>query len=115
MHHLWIDSSLTTLANVKFMLACYQGVLRFEDGITILLFDYDERRRYATVYSSITPGSHVPLFTVLHGPVAGSEKDALLGLYEQSKKALVRAMDLRESSGGFHDFDDVKKMRIPLS
>jgi hypothetical protein len=106
-----LQSSLTSLANVNFMLACYQGTnLHFDKGITIVVLkDPVEMQNYAVVVSNALPAGRTPLFTILRGPFGGTDAQALLGLLEETKRTLTNAVNLREGKTGFTNLNDVRK------
>ena len=107
-----LQSLLTVVANVNFMLACYQGSGRFEKGITIVILrDGEQNLNYASVVSNVIPIGRAPLQTILRGPLTESDTQALQGLLEETKRALTRALELRQSEYGFYDIGDATKKR----
>jgi len=52
-----------------------------------------------------------PILTLLQGPAAESDAEALQGLYDVSKRALARAWELHRSCKGSCDFKDMQAYR----
>jgi hypothetical protein len=92
-------SSLTALANATFILDCYQGSVRYDKPVTIVIANYGGHT-VAFVNKSVISQYHT---TLLQGPPAKSDIDALQGLYDMSKRALTHAWELRDSPKGFRD------------
>ena len=95
------------------MLVCCQGnQVRFDKGVTVVLLKNEEQNfMYACVVSKVAPVGGSPLPSIVQGPSAWSDTEALLGLLEETKRALTRALELRQSEYGFYDIGDATKKR----
>jgi hypothetical protein len=64
---------------------------------------------YASVISKVVPVGRSPLPSIVQGPSAWSDTEALLGLLEDTKRTLTCALELRQTEIGFYDINEAKK------
>jgi len=94
------------------MIACCQRDPRFDKGVTIILLKNEEHNvTHASVVSNVVRVGGSPLRSIICGPSAWSDTEALSGLSEETKRALTRALELREGLYGFYEITDATKKR----
>jgi hypothetical protein len=97
------------------MFACYQGHSNrrlLEKGVTIVLLQGEEQDlTYAHVVSKVAPVGRSSLLSLVRGPSAWSDTEALLGLLEETKRSLTSALQLRQSEVGFYEISDATVKR----
>jgi hypothetical protein len=100
-----LQSSLTILANVNFILDHYKGFVPYTKPVAIVVASYGSYLVASAYPSNVSQHDSA---VILEGPAATSDVDALQGLYNVSKRALVRALDLDASLAGFTEIDDLR-------
>jgi hypothetical protein len=99
-----LQSSLTVLANAHAILASYVGSHGFHQGLAVVLAgDKGVVMAYVVATGAQSTHDRSPVSVLLKGAATTTDTDALQSLFGVSKRALLRAWELRGDLGGFCD------------
>jgi hypothetical protein len=99
-----LQSSLIVLANAHAILASYVGGHGFHYGLAVVLAgDKGVVMAYVVATGARPTLDRSPVSVLLKGAATTTDTDALQSLFRVSKRALLRAWELRGDLGGFRD------------